>query len=56
MLVDLLAKVLRVPKSSLETVSGAEGRSKQVRVAGVGVENVRERLSIAGRQSTGGPI
>ena len=42
--IDFFAKLLKVPKSSVTIASGASGRSKVIRVAGVSAEYVRERL------------
>ena len=42
--IDFFAKLLKVPKSSVTIASGASGRNKVIRVAGVNAEYVRERL------------
>jgi uncharacterized protein (TIGR00251 family) len=42
--IDFFAKLLKVPKSSVTIASGASGRRKVIRVAGVSAEYVRERL------------
>jgi uncharacterized protein len=44
-LVELLSKQLGVPKGSVTLVSGATGRNKRVRVAGLTLEQVRARLA-----------
>lgn len=43
-LVELVAKLLGVPKGAVEVVSGASGRAKRVRVAGMTAAAARERL------------
>jgi len=49
--VELLAKLLRVPKSSITIAAGRSGRNKRVKVQGVAAAMVRERLEdIAGGQ------
>ena len=47
-LVRFLAKVLGVPRSAVEIVSGATGKRKRVRVTGVDAAFVRERLEVEG--------
>ena len=47
-LVRYLAKTLGVPKRSVTIVSGATGRRKRVRVAGVGAAFVTEQLKVKG--------
>ena len=42
--IDLLAKLLKVPRSSVSIASGQSGRNKVIRVAGVNREYLRERL------------
>ena len=42
--VGFFAKLLKVPRSSVTIASGAGGRNKVIRVAGVSAEYVRERL------------
>ena len=42
--IEFFAKLLKVPKSSVTIASGAGGRNKVIRVAGVSAEYVRERL------------
>jgi uncharacterized protein (TIGR00251 family) len=44
-LVDVLARVLGVPKRAVNIVSGARGRTKLVSVEGLSAEVLRERLS-----------
>jgi len=44
-LVHLLADRLGIPTRDLEIVSGATGRTKHVRVAGLSMESVVERLT-----------
>ncbi len=43
-LIAFLAKTLSVPKSGLEIVSGHTGRRKTVRVSGLSIQDVKERL------------
>ena len=45
-LIRVMAKVLGVPKSSVEVTHGHSGRSKVVRVAGLAVEDARRRLGL----------
>ena len=45
-LTKLLAKKLRVPRSSVEVVRGHTSRSKRVRVTGIGVEEAEGRLPL----------
>ncbi len=47
-LIRFLAKVLGVPRSAVEIVSGETGRRKRVRVAGADAAFVRERLKVEG--------
>jgi uncharacterized protein len=42
--IEFLAKLLKVPRSSVTIASGHTGRHKVIRVAGVTAEQVRERL------------
>ena len=42
--IGFFAKLLKVPRSSVTIASGAGGRNKVIRVAGVSAEYVRERL------------
>lgn len=42
--VEFFAKLLKVPRSSVTIASGLSSRNKVIRVAGVGVRYVRERL------------
>ena len=44
-LTKFLSKQLGVPKSAIELLRGETGRNKQVRVAGVTVEQVRAALA-----------
>lgn len=46
-LVDFLAKTLRVPRKSVELVSGHSGRRKTVRVAGVTAKDAERLLGLA---------
>jgi uncharacterized protein (TIGR00251 family) len=46
--IDLLARSLDVPRSSLALVSGAASRDKRVRVSGCSLEDVRARVGRAG--------
>jgi uncharacterized protein (TIGR00251 family) len=43
-LIELLAKHLDLPKSSVVLVSGARSRSKTVRVTGLSADTIRTRL------------
>ncbi len=45
-LTKLLAKRLKVPRSSVEVVRGHTARSKRVRVTGIGLEEAVERLPL----------
>ena len=42
--VEFLAKLLRVPRSSVTIASGLSSRNKVVRVAGISGEELRQRL------------
>ncbi len=44
-LVALLAKTLRVPKRDVAVVAGTSNRSKRLRIVGLTVDEVRERLA-----------
>ena len=48
-LVDLLADRLGVPRTAIRLESGASGRHKRVRVAGMGPQQVASRLGLAAR-------
>jgi uncharacterized protein (TIGR00251 family) len=43
---DFLAKLLKVPRSSVTIASGASSRTKVIRVAGLSADEVRKRLDI----------
>lgn len=43
--VEFFAKILKVPRSSVTIASGATGRNKVIRVAGVTGQYVRDRLN-----------
>ncbi len=45
-LTKLLAKKLKVPRSSVEVVRGHTARSKTVRVTGIGLEEAEGRLPL----------
>ncbi len=45
-LIRFLAKTLGVAKSAVSIESGGTGRKKRVRVMGVGVEEVEEKLGV----------
>ena len=45
-LTKLLAKKLKVPRSSVEVVRGHTARSKRIRVTGIGLEEAEERLPL----------
>ncbi len=42
--IEFFAKLLKVPRSSVTIASGQSGRDKVIRIAGVSVERVRNRL------------
>jgi uncharacterized protein (TIGR00251 family) len=42
--IEFFAKLLKVPRSSVTIASGQTGRNKVIRVAGLSVEELRERL------------
>ena len=42
--IEFFAKLLKVPRSSITIASGAGGRNKVIRVAGVSAQYVRDRL------------
>jgi len=44
--IDFFAKILKVPRSSITIASGAGGRNKVIRVAGVTAQHVRDRLAM----------
>jgi hypothetical protein len=44
--IAFFAKTLKVPRSSITIASGAGGRNKVIRVAGVTAEYVRNRLAM----------
>jgi hypothetical protein len=44
--VELLAKVLKVPRSSVTIASGQTSRGKIVRVAGLSAEEIKKRIGI----------
>lgn len=44
--IEFLAKLLKVPRSSVTIASGQTSRNKVIRVAGVSAQYARERLSI----------
>ena len=43
--IEFLAKLLKVPRSSVTIASGLKGRNKVIRVAGLSVEQLRARLA-----------
>ena len=45
-LVELLARALDLPRRAVTLVSGEHGRSKRVRIDGLGLEEVRARLGL----------
>ncbi|MEA2575510.1 MAG: uncharacterized protein QOH93_2808 [Chloroflexia bacterium] len=51
-LVEFLAKVLGVPRSSVSLISGETSRQKTVKVLGLSVEEALERLSVDGTAKT----
>jgi len=44
--IEFLAKLLKVPRSSITIASGAGGRNKVIRVTGVTAQYVREHLHV----------
>jgi hypothetical protein len=44
--IEFLAELLRVPRSSVTIASGQRSRNKAIRVAGISVEEVRNRLGL----------
>jgi uncharacterized protein (TIGR00251 family) len=44
--IEFFAKLLKVPRSSVTIASGQSSRNKVVRVAGLTVEEVRQRIEI----------
>ncbi|MGB2607237.1 MAG: DUF167 domain-containing protein [Candidatus Sulfotelmatobacter sp.] len=44
--IDLFAKLLKVPRSSVTIASGQASRGKVIRVVGLSVEEVRKRIGI----------
>ena len=44
----LLARALGVSPSSINVVSGLQGRSKIVEISGLGAAEIRSRLALAG--------
>jgi len=47
-LLELLARALDVPRRAVAVVSGEHGRMKRVRIDGLGLDDVRARLGLAG--------
>jgi hypothetical protein len=45
--IEFLAKLLKVPRSSVTIASGQTSRSKAIRVAGISAEEVRGRMGIS---------
>ena len=46
--IEFLAEVLKLPRSSVTIAAGQSGRRKVIRVAGLDVRQVEERLRAAG--------
>ena len=44
--IDFLAELFRVPKSSIAIVSGETGRNKLIAVRGLSAEQVRKKLGV----------
>lgn len=44
--IDFFARLLRVPRASVTIASGLSSRTKVIRVSGVSLEIVRERLGV----------
>ena len=47
-LLDLLAQKLDLPRRGVSLVSGERGRTKQVRIEGLPLDEVRARLGLPG--------
>ena len=47
-IVELLARVLALPRRAITLLSGEHGRSKRVRIEGLSAGEVRARLGISG--------
>ncbi len=46
--IEILSKALRVPKSSIEIVKGETSRIKTVRIEGITLAKLQEKLGIEG--------
>ncbi|HUA16493.1 MAG TPA: DUF167 domain-containing protein [Verrucomicrobiae bacterium] len=44
--IEFLAKLLKVPRSSVTIASGASGRNKVIRIAGISAGQLRSRLGL----------
>jgi uncharacterized protein (TIGR00251 family) len=44
--IDLLAKILEIPRSSVTIAAGAGSRLKVIRVAGISAQEVRRKLQL----------
>jgi uncharacterized protein YggU (UPF0235/DUF167 family) len=47
-IVELLARVLDLPRRAITVVSGERGRTKRVRIEGLTLDEVRARLQVPG--------
>ncbi len=53
-LVELLAEILHVPKSSIEIVRGEKGRNKQLKITGLHESSIKQLLEeYTGTRSSG---
>ena len=53
--IEFFAKLLKLPRTSVTIASGQSSRNKVIRVAGVGVEFVREQLGDSKRAGAPAP-
>jgi hypothetical protein len=44
--IEFFAELLKLPRSSITIVSGQSSRNKVIRVAGISVEELRQRLGV----------
>ncbi|RPH69605.1 MAG: DUF167 domain-containing protein [Myxococcaceae bacterium] len=47
-IVELLARVLDLPRRAITLVSGERGRTKRVRIEGLTLQDIRARLGLSG--------
>ena len=50
--VELLSKALKVPKSSIEIVRGESSRIKTVRIEGIDLAKLQEKLGVEGVENS----